>query len=51
MCRCKAPNLHYLRDTLQTDCYPVMYLEASGDHLRGNWRGLVDDMLVLIGGG
>ena len=38
----------HLRDTLQTECYPVMYLEASDDHLPGNWRGQLDEMQVFF---
>ena len=39
---------HHLRDTLQTDSYPVMYHEASDDHLPGNWRGQLDEMQLFF---
>ena len=43
-----VPNTRHLRDTLQTEGYPLMYPGAHDGHLPRNWRGRLDDMQVLI---
>jgi hypothetical protein len=48
MYRFKAPNSRYLRDTLQTEGAPLMYLEASDDHMPRNWQGLSGDLQVYL---
>ena len=43
-------NTRRLQGILQTVGYPLMYLETNDGHSWGNWRGLLDDMLVYFFG-
>jgi hypothetical protein len=48
MYRFKAPNSHYLRDTLQTEGAPLRYLKASDGHTPRNWQELSGNLQVYL---
>lgn len=43
-------NSRLLRDILAAKGYPFMYLETNDGHSWGNWRGVLDDMLLYFFG-
>jgi enterochelin esterase-like enzyme len=43
-------NTRALRDVLEAKGYPLRYVEVNDGHAWGNWRGLLDDMLIYLFG-
>lgn len=43
-------NSRALRDILSARGYPFLYLETNDGHSWGNWRGVLDDMLLYFFG-
>lgn len=43
-------NTRRLRDIFDTKAYPMLYIEIPEGHSWGNWRALLDDMLVYFFG-
>jgi enterochelin esterase family protein len=43
-------NTRHLRDTLKAKGYPFKYFEANDGHSWGNWRNMLDDMMVYFFG-
>lgn len=43
-------NTHRLRDIFETKGYPMFYIETPEGHSWGNWRALLDDMLIYFFG-
>lgn len=43
-------NSRALRDILSAKGYPFLYLETNDGHSWGNWRGVLDDMLLYFFG-
>lgn len=43
-------NTRHLREVLQSKGYPLHYIEVSEGHSWGNWRALLDDLLIYFFG-
>ncbi len=43
-------NTRHLRDVLRAKGYPFRYIETNDGHSWGNWRGVLDDMLIYFWG-
>jgi enterochelin esterase family protein len=43
-------NTRALRDIFEAKGYPLRYIEVNDGHAWGNWRGLLDDMLIYLFG-
>jgi len=43
-------NTRHMRDVLRTRVYPFKYVETNDGHSWGNWRGVLDDMLIFFWG-
>ena len=43
-------NTRALRDVFEAKGYPLRYVEVNEGHSWGNWRGLLDDMLIYLFG-
>lgn len=43
-------NTRHLRNILRTKVYPFKYVETNDGHSWGNWRGVLDDMLLYFWG-
>ncbi len=43
-------NTRRLRDVLEVKGHALRYVETSDGHSWGNWRGVLDDMLVYFFG-
>ena len=43
-------NTRHLRNVLRTKVYPFKYVETNDGHSWGNWRGVLDDMLIYFWG-
>jgi enterochelin esterase family protein len=43
-------NTRALRDIFEAKGYPLKYIEVNDGHAWGNWRGLLDDMLIYLFG-
>ena len=43
-------NTRQLRDVLRSKAYPFKYVETNDGHSWGNWRGVLDDMLIYFWG-
>lgn len=43
-------NTRHLRNVLRTKVYPFKYVETNDGHSWGNWRGVLDDMLLYFWG-
>ncbi|MBI5961478.1 MAG: esterase family protein [Chloroflexi bacterium] len=43
-------NARRLRDNLESKGYPLLYVEVNDGHSWGNWRGLLDEVLIYFYG-
>jgi enterochelin esterase family protein len=37
-----------LRDVLEANEYSLLYVEVADEHAWGNWRALLDDLLIYF---